>query len=382
MSPVCSQPSTIVSFVASSFLWYPWKTLGPLTRISPSSAIFTSQPGKGLPIVPTLKSSGEEIVAAVEVSVIPQPSSTSTPAASKKRRISGLIGAAPETARRSLPPKRLRIFESTFSSAKAYWRAQQEAGLAAAAFDLAHLLADADRPVEDLLFEAALFFHAAVGGGVDLLEDPRHRGEVGRLQFGQVGEDLQRVALPVGDRGAEVEAAELDQQGEGVGERQVEVADVFALDDAGLVDHVQHRAVVAVADDAALRRAGGAGGVDEGADVGRGDRRVERLPAAPGRRRRLWRPGPPSRARRRWRRSSARSARAAAACRGPRGSSPAVRRPRRRRPWRRSSRGRSGTPRASWSGRSGPRWRRSRAPRSRSRSTPGGCCRGSRRGRL
>ena len=77
---------------------------------------------------------------------------------------------------------------------------QQEAGLAAAAFDLAHLLADLDRPVEDRLFEPALFFHAAGRGGVDLLEDARHRGEVGRFQFGHVGQDLQRVALPVGDR--------------------------------------------------------------------------------------------------------------------------------------------------------------------------------------
>ena len=49
-----------------------------------------------------------------------------------------------------------------------------------------------------------------------------------------------------------------------------------------------------------------------------------------------------------------------------------------RRPWRRSSRARTGTPRASWSGRSGRRSRRPRAPRSRSRSTRGGCWRGSR----
>ena len=44
---------------------------GPLIRTSPSSAIFTSQPGNGRPTVPNLKSSGVEIVAAVEVSVIP-----------------------------------------------------------------------------------------------------------------------------------------------------------------------------------------------------------------------------------------------------------------------------------------------------------------------
>ncbi len=103
--------------------------MGPLTRISPSSAILTSQPGNGLPIVPTLKSSGVEIVAAVEVSVIPQPSSTSTPAASKKRRISGLIGAAPETARRRLPPKRPRIFDSTCSSANSYCVRSRKPGL-------------------------------------------------------------------------------------------------------------------------------------------------------------------------------------------------------------------------------------------------------------
>ena len=99
-----------------------------MTRISPSSAILTSQPGNGLPIVPTLKSSGEEIVAAVEVSVIPQPSRTSTPAASKKLRISGLIGAAPETASRILPPNRPRIFESTLSSANLYWRRSRKPG--------------------------------------------------------------------------------------------------------------------------------------------------------------------------------------------------------------------------------------------------------------
>ena len=142
----------------------------------------------------------------------------------------------------------------------------------------AHLLADPDRPVEDRLLEAALFLHRAGRGGVDLLEDARHRGEVGRFQFGQVGHDLQRVALPVGDRRAEVEAAELDQQGEGVGEGEVEVGEVFVLDHAGLVDHVEHRPVVAVADDAALRRPGRARGVDEGADVLRGDRLPARLP--------------------------------------------------------------------------------------------------------
>ena len=44
---------------------------GPLTSISPSSAILISQPSKARPTVPNLNASGVEIVAAVEVSVIP-----------------------------------------------------------------------------------------------------------------------------------------------------------------------------------------------------------------------------------------------------------------------------------------------------------------------
>ncbi len=44
---------------------------GPLIRISPSDAILISQSSKARPTVPNLKFSGVEIVAAVEVSVIP-----------------------------------------------------------------------------------------------------------------------------------------------------------------------------------------------------------------------------------------------------------------------------------------------------------------------
>jgi hypothetical protein len=99
--------------------------------------------------------------------------------------------------------------------------AQQEARLAAAALHLAHPLADPDRPVEYRLLEPALLFHPAGRRRVDLLEDAGHRGEVGRLQLGQVGHDLQRVTLPVGERRAEIEAAELDQQREGMGEGEV-----------------------------------------------------------------------------------------------------------------------------------------------------------------
>jgi hypothetical protein len=83
-----------------------------------------------LPTVPNLKSSGWAIVAAVEVSVMPHPSRTRTPAASKKRRISGLIGAAPVTHCLMLPPNRPRILDSTCLSANSYCLRSRKPGFA------------------------------------------------------------------------------------------------------------------------------------------------------------------------------------------------------------------------------------------------------------
>jgi hypothetical protein len=45
--------------------------LAPRSRISPSSAIFTSTPGRGLPIEPKRNASGVLTIAAVAVSVMP-----------------------------------------------------------------------------------------------------------------------------------------------------------------------------------------------------------------------------------------------------------------------------------------------------------------------
>ena len=148
----------------------------------------------------------------------------------------------------------------------------------ARALEGADLAPHIDRALEDSLLQAALLLDRGCGRRVDLLEDAGDRREVGRPDLGEVREDLQRIALPVGDRGAEVEAAELDQQRERVRERQEEVGDVLRVDDAHRVDHVEHRAVVAVRDHAALRRSRGARGVDEGADVVGGDRAVALLP--------------------------------------------------------------------------------------------------------
>ena len=129
--------------------------------------------------------------------------------------------------------------------------------LLAGGLQRAHLHADADRAL-DLL-------RVAVGGdeGVDLLEDPRHRRQVARVDLHQLGHDLLRVAGEVGDPAAEVDRQQLDQQRVGVREREEEVDEVALLEHAELAAHVDHLAVVAVREHAALGRPGGAGRVDD-----------------------------------------------------------------------------------------------------------------------
>ena len=62
-----------------------------------------------------------------------------------------------------------------------------------------------------------------LGQRVELLEDARHRRQVGRLDLHQLADDGLGVAAEVGDRRAAVDRAELDEQRERVRERQEEV---------------------------------------------------------------------------------------------------------------------------------------------------------------
>ena len=167
---------------------------------------------------------------------------------------------------------------------------------------------------------------------VDLLEDARHRREVRRVHLVELDDDLLRVVRPVRERRADVERQQLDQQRERVGERQVEVGHLVGVDRARRLRHREDRAVVAVREDAALRRAGRAGGVDEG--VGLLGRRPRRRGARPrrGLPRGRGRAGRRARSRRRRRRPdrSRSRARAAAVSRGPPRPSRPARRPRRR----------------------------------------------------
>ena len=58
-SPVRNQPSGVkADAVASGSPWYPWKTEGPLSRISPSAEMRTDMGGSGGPTVPIFVSRG------------------------------------------------------------------------------------------------------------------------------------------------------------------------------------------------------------------------------------------------------------------------------------------------------------------------------------
>ena len=131
---------------------------------------------------------------------------------------------------------------------------------------------DVGGPVEDL---AAPVGDGSLRGGVEhLLEDARDGEDEGRPEGGEVVEqvlDVGRVAHP--DAG--LDAADLDDPGEDVGERQEQQrGGAFALlsgrreQRVELVDgdgELEHE--VAVGEHAALGASGGARGVDQGGEV-------------------------------------------------------------------------------------------------------------------
>ena len=179
---------------------------GPLTRISPSSAILISQPGNGLPTVPHLEGIGGRDRRRGRGLGHPPALDHEDPGGVEEledlrvdRRRAGdrLLEVAAEQRRGSSTAPACR---------RSGLEREQRAGPLALALERPDLLADPDRPVEDRLLEPALLLDRRGRGRVDLLEDPRHRREVGRLDLGEVGDDLQRVALPVGEGAADGEA--------------------------------------------------------------------------------------------------------------------------------------------------------------------------------
>ena len=85
MSPVWNQPSWKALRVSSGALKYPRVTFSPRTRISPSSAIFTSTPAMGLPTAPLVAWSGWLSVTIGAVSVRPYPWMTTKPKLTPER---------------------------------------------------------------------------------------------------------------------------------------------------------------------------------------------------------------------------------------------------------------------------------------------------------
>ena len=215
--------------------------LGPLTRISPSSAILTSQPGNGLPTVPNLKSSAVAIVAAVEVSVMPQPSSDEHAGRVEEAQDLRVDRGGAGDGELDPPAEQVADLRQHLLVGDLVLAAQEEAGLLPARSVSRILRPTPTAQLKTAFFIPPAFSAAGRGCRVDLLEDPGHRREVGRLDLGEVGHDLQRVALPVGGRRAQRHGAELDQQCEGVGQRQVEVGELVVAESADVEDHVEHR---------------------------------------------------------------------------------------------------------------------------------------------
>ncbi len=143
--------------------------------------------------------------------------------------------------------------------------------------DTKQIVPELDRLLGTLALLGRLGLDRAVRERVDLLEHARHRRQVCGLDLHQLGHDLLGVAAEVGERAAEVEDGELDQQRKGVSERQVEVDDLVVGDLAGIADHVDDRPIVAVGEHAALRWAGRARGVDERVWVLGAHRRAARV---------------------------------------------------------------------------------------------------------
>src|ERR1039458_7623700 len=91
-------------------------------------------------------------------------------------------------------------------------------------------------------------------GRIELLEDPRDRGEVGGGGLDQLLDDLLGVASVVDDRRPELEGGQLRGEGKGVGEREEEVRALARRDEVELDDHLTYRHRVAVREDHALGR--------------------------------------------------------------------------------------------------------------------------------
>ncbi len=235
--------------------------LPPLIRTSPSSAIFSSTPGNG-------RADGAELVAVERLERrggrgLGHAVALEDRDAAGEEELEDLLrdrsGAGDRLAH--LAAERGADLREELLLGPVEWLLQLGRDGRAGELALAHLDAECDGRVE------LLGLHVGRDERVDLLEDARHRREVRRMHLVELDDDLLRVVGPVGERRADIERQELDQQRERVREREVEVGDLVLLQGARRLRHREDRAVIAVLQNAALRRASRAGGVDEGVRV-------------------------------------------------------------------------------------------------------------------
>ena len=113
---------------------------------------------------------------------------------------------------------------------------RHDADAAAASFGPADLAAGPHGAVHQLPADGSGLL---VGLVVDLLEDARDGGEVGRCQVGQVVEHRLHVPAPEPERGAGVDGEELDEPREHVGEREERVEERVVAEVDDLLEVVQ-----------------------------------------------------------------------------------------------------------------------------------------------
>ncbi len=267
MSPVWNQPSaSIASAVASGLLKYPFMTCGPRVRISPSAAIFTSTFERGFPTVPSLQrvrpvhgDDGRGLRQTVPLVDHDARADEELREVARERR--SPRDGVPEP----VPEGVADLREDELVGDLRFPR--EPAGQRLAALLVGHpLAADADRPVEELLLQAAARLDFIHDAGVDLLVDARDGAESVRVDLDEVVPELVD-RLRVGDRGATVQVGVVEHPLEDVRQREEGERDRVARDRDHLAGGRDVRDEVRVREHRALRLPRGARRIDDRGDV-------------------------------------------------------------------------------------------------------------------
>src|ERR1700694_5553950 len=153
---------------------------GPLTRISPSSAIFSSTPGTGLPTVRKRCSRSVFEQTPEVVSVRPQPFKIGTPSAQKNSSIS-LARPAPPPKKKPHPPAGQKVSNGGRDEPVRQTSLGSQHGTRLRRHGEAR--ARTDRPFEDRLSDRTRIAHAGHHGRIHLFVDARDAEHDRRLDL-------------------------------------------------------------------------------------------------------------------------------------------------------------------------------------------------------